>query len=293
VGLAFGGEAKTLATTDDLGHATLWQAADGWSLPRPLEYRGRARFVAFSTDGRYLALGGDQAHLAVRDMRNDTWVQFPEIPLHLPTDLKFSPDGRTLAVASYDSPEIVLWDVPSGHKRLTLSGHATHVMRIAFSPDGHALASAAAPMIDSPICIWNLADGRLERLMRRLSGAIQAMAYSPDGHLLATACPHEKTVSIWDVRSGARVKVITGHSLTTHSLAFSPDGRLLATAAVDGFGAVWSVATGLEIRRLEGQADVLRNVAFSPDGRMLAATGNDGDIRFWDVNELFDNGHVE
>src|SRR5215470_14850262 len=53
----------------------------------------------------------------------------------------FSPDGKTLASASYDGT-LKLWDVASGKERTTLKGHRGCVGCVAFSPNGKMLASA-------------------------------------------------------------------------------------------------------------------------------------------------------
>jgi WD40 repeat protein len=286
VSFAFGADGQTCATTDEFGLATLWQAADGWSHARALEFHGYAKVVAFSSDGHYLAISGDEPHVVFWDLGRGNWEQSLRIPARSTSNLKISPDGRTLAVSSHDSPEILLWDMTTGRNPVTLKGHSAAVMQLAFAPDGRSLASATGTVVDSPIRIWNLATGRPDRCITGLSSGPQALAFSMDSNLVAAACPHEKSVRLWDVRTGNQVQVIAGHSQSTRSIAFSPDGRLLATGAGDGSAGLWSVTTGREIRRLDGEADVLRNIAFSPDGRTLAATANDGDIRFWDVDDL-------
>jgi WD40 repeat protein len=286
VSLAFGADGQTLATTDEFGVATLWQAADGWSPARAFELSGHAKVVAFSSNGHYLAIGGNEPPIALWDLERENWEHSQRINVRSTSQLKISPDGRTLAVSSYVSPEILLWDLVAGRERLTLRGHSATVLHMAFSPDCRSLASASGTVVDSPIRIWDLATGRIQRRISGLNSAPQAMAYSPDSTLIASACPHENSVRLWNVRTGGQVQVIAGHSEPTRSIAFSPDGRLLATGAGDGTAGLWSVATGREIRRLDGQADLLRNVAFSPDGRVLVATGNDGDIRLWDMNDV-------
>jgi tricorn protease-like protein len=286
VSLAFAADGQSIATTDESGRATLWHAVEGWAPSGAVEFPGRATVVDFSSDGHYLAIGGDKPYVVMCDLARADWEHSPQIPARSISNLKLSPDGLTLAVSSHDSPEIVLWDLAAGRERVTLKGHSAAVMHMAFAPDGRSLASAAGTIADSRILIWNLATGQPERRITRLTSAPQAIAYSPDSRLVASACPYEKAVRIWDAQTGNQAQVIAGHSMSARSVAFSPDGRLLATATVDGTAGLWSVTTGREIRRLESDADVLRNVAFSPDGKTLAATANDGDIRLWDMDDL-------
>jgi WD40 repeat protein len=284
--LVFGPDGRTLATTDESGRATLWDADEILRPGRALEVRGHARPIAYSPDGHHLAIGGDEPDVAWWDLAGAPRHRMLGIPVRWTADLKISPDGRSLAVSSHDSPAILLWDLDSGRERMTLRGHSAVVIHMAFAPDGLSLASAAASFKDRAIVIWDLAAGRPERRITAPGSTLSAMAYSPDGRLIAGASSDERPVRIWDVRTGGQILMIAGHSQPTFSVAFSPDGCLLATAAGDGAAGLWSVATGRELRRLDGRADMLRNVAFSPDGKTLAATGNDGDIRLWDVDDL-------
>ena len=288
VSLAFGSDGHTLATTDDSGLATLWKTGESWSPVRTLEFEGSAKVVAFARDGRHLAIGGDLRGVALFDLGHPDREQPRQIPFPSLSQLAISPDGQTAAMSSYESHEIILWDLALGRERLTLKGHSATVMHLAFTADGRSLASATGSIVDRPIRVWNVATGRLQRRIGGHAAALQALAFSPDGQLVAGACPHERAIRIWHVGTAGEVAVIDAHSQSTRSIAFSPDGRLMATGAGDGTAALWSVATATEIVRLDCEADVARNVVFSPGGQILAATANDGDIRVWDLNELIE-----
>src|SRR5262249_56520840 len=108
------------------------------------------------------------------------------IPIQDTSDMRFSPDGRTLAVSSHRSREIILWVIERRRPRMTLQGHSSSVVTLAFARDGRSLASAAR--LDAAVLIWDLATGRPRR---RLSEPVRfgiSLAYSPDRNLLAIAC---------------------------------------------------------------------------------------------------------
>jgi WD40 repeat protein len=64
----------------------------------------------------------------------------------------FSPDGKTLATASFDNT-IKLWNPTTGNIISTLNGHQDRVWSVAFSPDGKTLATGSW---DKTIKLWSL-----------------------------------------------------------------------------------------------------------------------------------------
>ena len=78
-----------------------------------------------------------------------------------------------------------------------LPGHSGGVNSVAFSRDGHTLATAS---LDTTVRLWDVRDLRRPRLWGILTGhasAVFSVAFSPDGHTLATGSA-DNTARLWE-----------------------------------------------------------------------------------------------
>ncbi|WP_322763198.1 AAA family ATPase, partial [Frankia sp. Cr2] len=190
-------------------------------------------------------------------------------------------------------PEAALMDllVNSGVDA-SLSGHSGPVWSVAFSPDGHTLATGSA---DQTVLLWDLTDRttprRLGAPLTSRNGPVESMAFAPDGHTLATG-NSDGAVVLWDVSDRAAPRrlgdPLTGGEDSVGSLAFSPDGKTLATGRDNRTVVLWDVSNRAAPRRLgdplTGYNDSVASVAFSPDGRTLATGSDDRTVVLWDVS---------
>ncbi len=108
-----------------------------------------------------------------------------------------------------------------------LTSHTNIVYSVAFSPDGHTLATASA---DRTVRLWDVSDPHNPTLLGALpdyTNPVRSVAFSFDGHTLATAS-EDITKRLWDVRDPhhpTSLGTLGGHTNSVFSVAFSPDGR--------------------------------------------------------------------
>jgi WD40 repeat protein len=139
--VAFSRDGKTLASGSADNTVKLWNVASGQVIRTIAAHSNWVRTVAFSPDGRLLASGGQDNALKLFDANSGLLIR--TFPGHMATvaSTAFSPDGRMLASGSEDNT-IKLWDVASGRQLHTLCGHKNIIYSVAFSRDGRTLASA-------------------------------------------------------------------------------------------------------------------------------------------------------
>jgi WD40 repeat protein/DNA-binding SARP family transcriptional activator len=104
----------------------------------------------------------------------------------------FDPTGTRIATANFGGLAEV-YDLESGGKVATLSGHTGHVFGIAYSPDGTRIATGSA---DGTVRVWDARSGVQILVLRGHKAAVANVAFSPDGSKLASASP-DGTVRVW------------------------------------------------------------------------------------------------
>ncbi len=221
-----------------------------------------------------------------------------------------------LASAGQDS-KVKLWNTATGQLKRTLDAGAIWVERVAWSPDGALLATAAGKVVrlwdhagqlvreyvNHPSTVadiqWKpgtleLAAGAYGQLaffhpdqaepvrLLKWKGSQLVLAWSPDGKYLATG-DQDATVHFWTMKTGDDL-MMSGYPLKVRELSWDPTSRFLATGG-GPTPCVWDVSgkgpAGTTPLQFEGHQDKVTALAFQHAGPILASAGADGRVFLW------------
>jgi hypothetical protein len=267
--------------------------------------------VAYSPDGKLLAAGGSEAgNESVRLWNTANW-QLTKIPVGYDsvTDLAFSLDGATLAVASSDG--VRLFDTTS-HQPIggpfgdTVVNKQHGVSSLAFSPDKRTLAVGDQ---NGNIRIWDVAQRTvIAPMMSGHTGTVSSLAYSPDGKVLASAgstifnqgsgYTNDGTVRLWNTETHEQIGdplINERSSGPALAVSFAPGGEKLAVGYGDRDGMVWDIGTHKLVGTVTTGLGSPIGITYNHSGSRIAAA-DDNNVRIWDAStdkQLLDlKGHT-
>ena len=176
---------------------------------------------------------------------------------------------------------------------LGLSSRPYVPQKVAFSPDGTAIAVAAIfrnRIGPGQTYLFSAATGAKTAVLRGpgSKSGVNTVSFSPDGRTLAVG-DGNGTTYLWTLAS----RTITGslpdpgNTEGVESVAFSPAGRLLAAGDYDGSTYLWNVSSRKLIAVLHDpgprRSTHVDSVAFNPAGTVLAVGDNNGSTYLWSL----------
>jgi WD40 repeat protein len=295
--LAFTTDGHYLATggwNGTIGNVKLWDARANWKEIRDFPEAHGVSKLDFSLDGRYLAVVSGLYTARVWNLANGQEVS-RVISEEAIDGIAFSPDGRHMATASWDSiskgTTERIWLTDSGREvgRITNTNEGT-LKDIAFTGDGRRLAIVSGEALE----LWEATGGDQLPLLDRLP-SVNAVAFSPDGRYLAVANSDSTVVydatrelEVLSFSNTAEPNKDKADERDIKAMLFSPRGKYLALSTDAGrFVRVWDLESKRQVASLECQNEG-GVVAFSPDERYLIMGGQlrlvtqSGDVRIFD-----------
>jgi WD40 repeat protein/tRNA A-37 threonylcarbamoyl transferase component Bud32 len=180
----------------------------------------------------------------------------------------FSPDGKSLAVATMDT--LLLADDVAAGKLRRLAHLDDIIQSLAFSADGRRLITASG----ETVTIWDTATGRELAKQGGHQHEVARVACSADGRWLMSVS--RDCVVLREPGSGKEVRRFSapaGNELGWSGAALCPKGRHLAAHLTLGEVTIWDTATGKVVRKLGSEVvDLVAEavLTFSRDGTRLA-----------------------
>ena len=245
-----------------------WNAATGSALGVLRGHEGSVNIVAMLGDGR-LATAGQDGRILLwgEDSAPLAALEGHSAPV---SSLAVSPDGRTIASASWDQT-VRIWPL-DGNKPRILEGHAGNVNAVAFTPDGRVISAG----YDGTIRIWPESGAP-----QVLSFAIpfSALAVAPDGQILAASV--DGKLRFFPKDGGEAAEMSTGGKPVV-ALSITKDGARVAAGTIDGRIILIERLARRVIAEVTGAGSPLWSLAFLPDGSQILSGSGDRAVRRWD-----------
>ncbi|MGF9764824.1 WD40 repeat domain-containing protein, partial [Microvirga sp. 0TCS3.31] len=234
------------------------------SVLRNLEIGAEVRALAFADGGATLVSGDASGRVG-------TWNVATAMPLHTLTapprinsTVAVSGNGLVVALASYTTGVVSIWDVASGKLVRYLEEAIPRVTALAFSPDGTMLVCGTD---EAHVSFWELSSGRKRHEFTSLAGRTER----PPGDRPPN--PIRIYEYLYQPKGGVA------------SLSFNGRGNLLAVGSYNNMVEVWRWdGTKAKEAPVAGNLDsTVLTVAFDADDKAVVAVSRSGEAKRWSL----------
>jgi serine/threonine protein kinase len=227
-----------IASVSEENRVRVWDSTNGKTVsvypgdPNPRLRQNTAQVLAWSSDGRRLAVGGSlyidiwdtSEHRTTTRLRNKFSAGTRA--------LCWSPDGESLAAVQGHA--VLIYRLKT-RPNISYYRYGVPMLAVAWSPNGGYLASGG---YDLAVHVWDVRNDRLVTTYQNHTGPVSALAWSPDSRRIASGALAAH-INVWDALTGWGVLSYPGHAGNVLALAWSPDGRAILSGGSDCKVCVW------------------------------------------------------
>ncbi len=248
--IAPGGE--IIAAAQDSA-VTAWDMNTGWKLDRTIgastgksPFTDRVESLAFSPDGKFLAIGGGEpsrgGEIKIWDLQSGKFSrEFPITHSDAVLALEFSADGKFLASGAADKLAKVT-DLASGKIVKSFEGHTHHILGISWSLDGRTLATSGA---DNVVKVWDFTTGDRKKNVEGYEKEVTSVHFVGAAEQMITSSGDNKIRLVG--ADGKDVRSFPDVADFMQSAAVSADGKTVVAGGQDGVLRVWNAADGKSV----------------------------------------------
>jgi WD40 repeat protein len=194
----------------------------------------------------------------------------------------FSPDGNWIVGADLNC-QIHCWEVATGQRIHTLTGHPSQISEVNFSESGEIISCCL-----EQIRLWHPETGTCLRTIVLNQEGSRVADYRPptltQPELLATGSDNG-VIKLWNISTGECMMNALGKSVSMLTLAVHPmNANQVATGDTNDCIYLWDFTEPtVPPTILKGHQGMILSVAYSPSGRFLASGSHDRTIKIWDT----------
>jgi WD40 repeat protein len=256
----------------------VWDFATGQEVRRIANDKDAFEHIAFSLDGKLIAIGG---YKTVQIWQVADWQLKGQHSFDYVNTFVLLPDDKTLVTVG---ERFSWWDIESGREikrfpQFQIRGASGPVV---LSPDGKRIAGIGRYQSPWVLCLWNAATGELLReITLPRGGGWYEPCFSTDGQILTCGVFGDKAETLFfSAETGQELPRSPGQGALP-LLAFSPDNKSFVTRR-GGAVEVRDIATGELAAGVPRLPHYVMGTRFAADGKTLLMSFLGGSTATWE-----------
>ena len=210
----------------------------------------------------------DDTPFALDDSKPSVYLQPPVI-----NSLRFSPDGKTIAVSG--NREVFVHTVEPGPAPMRLRGKSERILSLAYSVDGKLLiAGGGTPAQFGEVQVWDALTGKLLRSLVLTTDTVFGASLSPDSSRIAVGAA-DNTVHVIETATAKELYKIGNHEDWVLSTIFGVDSKRFVSVSRDRAAKINDASSGAFLENANLLKSSLYAIARHPSKDIIVIGGED------------------